>query len=262
MAGRRAECGGNGAPIGSTTVNARRDGPAQPVMAAVWQLLQPRDPGAGSLGAVASALESLGQELGADLVAVGVDDDALGRQVFSSRRRPLGSLDGLCVGPPRVAADPEIDFSPTERDLLVRAVGIAVSGCGEPSWASWRSMLELALGRTRRGGPTVTVVAVEAPDLDAENLPAAIGRARGLVRASEPITPVGSRRLAWLLEGTGVDGAPAALARLAGGARLGRLVFGVAVCPMDGISGDVLLATAETRLDDAIALRARGAARH
>jgi hypothetical protein len=212
-----------------------------------------------ALDSVASSLDHLARDLGVGLVAAAIDDDCLGRQVFSSGRRNLGDLESLCFGAPRVEAEPGVCFAPGEERLLLAAIGLALEHARRPRSPRGTTALDamrLAAARGRRSGWSSTVVVAVVLERSAAVVVDAIEALHANVRAGEALSVLDDGRIVWVLDGTPSEHVPAALARLVQHVALGRLVFGVAICPSDGTDADELLTLAQSRLDEARLLRA------
>src|SRR5262249_43010287 len=79
------------------------------------------------LGAISRRLDAVARELGAARVTVAVDDDVLGRHVFTSNRALLGADTPAIWAGAGVGPEPPSAIDGTAAELLVPAVGLAVA---------------------------------------------------------------------------------------------------------------------------------------
>lgn len=221
---------------------------------AVADLLESIRSGAPLLGAIASSLEVARLRFDVDHFGIAVEDADLGRQVFTAGRRALGPLDGLCFGPERIETFPRVPVAQVQQRILLGAIRVALDAAKrhDPRRASLLiPTLDLAGARARRSGWSSTVVIAEATDRTPGDIATAIREIHPILRAGELLEWIDEQRFGWLLDRTPSDQVPAALARLVRDVDLGRLVFGMAVCPNDGTDTNALIALAQQRLDEA-----------
>jgi hypothetical protein len=189
------------------------------------------------LGAVADRLDAVARGLGAARVTVAVDDEALGRQVFTSGRRLLGDDTAAIWADAGVWTDPPSAIDGTAAELLVHAVTLAVALANrDPRDARDRgSALEPWLGEAVARAVdvgwafTLAIVHFDAPLDDASG--AAL---RAALAPGDSVTMISAREAALLLPAITAEEVPARLEAASAAGRWPRCVYGVAHCPGDG----------------------------
>jgi hypothetical protein len=219
------------------------------------------------LGVIADALTELAAVLTAERVVVAVDDQRLGRQVFTSARAPLGVEPIGLFGAPGVWTEPAELVARLDRDqteLLRASIGAAVHALHDDLPAARvaspirREPTEALVGaaaRARDHGWAFTLALVRFDDGD--HSPARIAGVCSGLRPGDiaDVAPAGFDAITVLLPATRDDEAAALLATAIRSTGLPRCAFGLIRCPADADDAHRLLDLARQRLAEAIAAR-------
>jgi hypothetical protein len=216
--------------------------------------------GDAPLGAIADALTDLATSADAARVVVAVDDAALGRQVFTSARAPLGDTPIGLFGPPGAWTEPPNRLETDEADLVAATVGVALAALRADAArpvpvANDGPELALAgaVARARDHGWAFALALVRFDD-DVRSAERIAALQSGL-RAGDNAFAAGRGTVAVVLPAVRDDEAAAILAAAVRARGLPRCTFGFAHCPGDADDADRLLGLAARRLDEAIAAR-------
>jgi len=238
-----------------------------PLLEASTALLERLNASESPLSIVSESLADLAATLGVEQVLVAIDDAQLGRQVFSSGRRPLGDGGDLLWGPPRVRTEPRQPMDDALARLIVatvttifeRAHAGTTAATTDSSHLSRRSarpdellaLLAVATERGARYGWGFTLVLIRVDDAHADTA----RRIETHLRSSDTMIQLGPRDLAVLLPAASDEQVPMILGRIGQGGAVSTFCYGLATCPGDSADPSELLALAAARLRDADSTR-------
>ncbi len=231
--------------------DAERDGAVAHFVA---KLSQVGESETSAFAAIADGLERVRVAFDVQQLAIGFDHETLARQVCSAGRKPLGALEHLCFGPPRLATIPALALTPTQTRSIQNAV--LSSFANSTNAVSPRSQGIFSLTtksgeRSRRNDLPLAIVVASVGGLGVIDLEQALSSLYPFLRAGELLEQMSSNEFAWILTGTTTHEIPAALARLVREGSLGKLVYGIAVASESGFDMQALLESASDRMHEA-----------
>jgi hypothetical protein len=223
--------------------------------------------GDAPLGAIADALAELAATIDATRVVVAVDDQHLGRQVFTSARAPLGVEPIGLFGAAGTWTEPVGKLGADEAELVAATVGVALgtlpyaapvpapmpTGAESPG-----SALDGAVARARTHGWSFTLALVRFDD--GNSSPERVASVQSGLRAGDTALAAAAGTIAVTLPAVHDDVAAAILAAAVRAGVLPRCNFGLVRCPEEARDTASLLRLAAQRLADATAARYPGSA--